>query len=572
MKPMGPSASERAGTVPFPIRLLWGTTPQQREKAMAIGANWVVVQSFGHRRNDFPFFFAPNCRIAALRRRESVAEVRLERALLQEGIAHAHRLGLKAMVHNYEVSLPDEFRRLYPELYQPAVREYRNCCREVREHRSPCLSDPRVREILSQKIAETLRAAGEDCPDTYAFTFNEGLSGTRVSHRCERCREIPFPQMIKWLADAVRDGIRSVSPRILFFHRTWGLNENDDAGWKNIVRRLEFSEGRGEPWLAAHARIFAPPTMHYVASRELPAYVRMQEGEAMGFITKGTWGDISIDHPLNPYIPLLAAAYPTLVELSWENTVSYPRAFHVLALQFQRMAWAARDAGAAGLAGVPCAWGYKSHHQGHGAHEGAGREWIGRLDESQWRLALINFDCFQALCENPDADLRSVITRAIHRRFRRPLPPALTDFVIESQALRARAINVRGIQCTGETLERMVYQILRYGPTVPGWERRLSRDPANLRRIIREKEANMRRAAEIVEAIRGLRHRMPQRAFDEFLGCFSDLRDETVTIGRRILFHFLLWALKDGTIKPDITTLRRIEQQVSNAPPSLRDG
>lgn len=143
--------------------------------------------------------------------------------------------------------------------------------------------------------------------------------------------------MIKWLADAVRDGIRSVSPRLLFFHRTWGLNENDDAGWKNIVRRLEFSEGRGEPWLAAHARIFAPPTMHDVASRDLPAYVRMQKGEAMGFITKGTWGDISIDHPLNPYIPLLAAAHPTLVELSWENTVSHPRAFHVLALQFQRM-------------------------------------------------------------------------------------------------------------------------------------------------------------------------------------------------------------------------------------------
>jgi|GEM_PF-4288285 len=124
MKPKGPSASEHAGTVPFPIRLLWGTTPQQREKAKAIGANWVVVQSFGHRRNDFPFFFAPDRRIAALRRRESATEVRLERALLREGIAHAHRLGLKAMVHSYEVSLPDEFRRLYPELYQPAVREY----------------------------------------------------------------------------------------------------------------------------------------------------------------------------------------------------------------------------------------------------------------------------------------------------------------------------------------------------------------------------------------------------------------------------------------------------------------
>ncbi len=554
---------------PFAIRMLWGTTAEQREKAKTIGCNWAIVQTFGHRRNDFPFYFASDPKVAAIRKKESAAEVRLERALLREGIAHAHRLGLKALIHSYEVSIPEEFRRLYPELYQPWIREYRNCCLEVREHRSPCVSDPRVREILSQKVAETIRAAGDDLPDGYAFTFNECLSGARINHRCEKCREIPFPQMIKWLADSVRDGIRSVSSSIQFFHRTWGLNENDDAGWKNIVRRFEFSEGCGEPWLAAHARIFAPPNLHYVASRDLPTYVRMQAGEKMGFITKGTWGDISLDHPLNPYLSILAATHPTVVELSWEDAASYPRAFHVLALQFQRMARAARAAGAAGLAGVPCAWGYKMHHHGQGGHEGGGREWIGRLEDSHWRLALLNFDVFQALCENPDADLLPVVEKALQTRYGRKLPRTLAAFLLESQTIRARALNCRGIQCTGETLERMYYQILRYGPTVPGWEKKLSRDPANLKRILRAKEANMRRAGEIVDTIARMKGRIPQAAWEEFWGCFRDLHRESVEIGRRQIFHFLLWALKDGTLKPNLATLQLLEKQIRYESPSL---
>jgi hypothetical protein len=557
-------ASKR--NAPFDIRMLWASTPEQREKARAIGCNWGVVYTCGHRRNDFPIFYKADARIAALRKMQSAAVVREERTLLRQGVDHAHRLGLKALIHSYEVSIPEEFRAVYPELYQPEIHEYRDACPAVRHKRAPCPSDPRVREIISRKVAETLAAA--DGVDGYAFCLNECLSGTRINHRCERCRDIPFPQMIKWVADAVRDGVRSAGGQVQFFHRMWGLNENDD-GWKNFGRRFTFSEGCGEPWLEAHAKAFAPEHLHYVPSRDLPVYVGMQRNEEMGFITKGTWADISIDHPLNPYIGLHAKHHPTIVELSWENTNHHPAAFHVLACQFQRMARYARDRGASGLAGIPCAWGYKSNHHGVGGHDGGGRPRIGNLDESYHRLAMLNFDVFQTVVRDPDADLERVLDAALKRRYGVRLPARMAQLMIESQTIRAGINNYRGIQCTGENLERMYYQILRYGPTVPNWEKRLSRDPANIRRLSREKEANMRRAGQILDEIEALSPQMPEAATAEFKGCFADLRDEAVLISRRQILHFLLWTLKDGTMRPGMATIQLIEKQIRSENPSI---
>lgn len=552
----------------FDIKMLWASTPQQRVKAQEIGCNWAVVYTYGHRRNDFPIFYSADRRIAALRKRDSAAVVKEELDMLRRGVDHAHELGLKAMVHSYEVSLPEEFREIYPELYQPEVKEYRNASPAVARNRAPCPSDPRVREIISEKVAEIVAAA--DGVDGYAFCLNECLSETRINHRCELCRDIPFPQMIKWVADAVRDGVRRGNPQTQFFHRMWGLNENDDGGWKNKERRLIFGEGQNEDWLEGYVNAFKPDHMHYIASRDLPAYIKMQRDEDMGFITKGTWGDISINLPLNPYIGLHAKHHPTVIELSWENTNHHPAAFHMLPAQFQRMARLARSKGATGIAGIPCAWGYKDNHHGSGGHDGGSRPFIGTLDESYNRLTLIHFDIIQALMNDPDADLTKVLDGVLKRRYGKKLPARMTELFFESEKIRENTNNFRGIQITGDTLERMYYCILRYGPTVPNWEERMSRNPANIRRLIREKEANMRRAAEAVNEIESMRGKLPEPAYEEFLACFSDLRNESVLVGRRQILHFLLWALKDGTMKPDMATIKLIEEQIRSNSPSLK--
>ena len=98
----------------------------------------------------------------------------------------------------------------------------------------------------------------------------------------------------------------------------------------------------------------------------------------------------------------------------------------------------------------------------------------------------------------------------------------------------------------------------------------MSRNPANIRRLIREKEANMRRAAEAVNEIESMRGKLPEPAYEEFLACFSDLRNESVLVGRRQILHFLLWALKDGTMKPDMATIKLIEEQIRSNSPSLK--
>lgn len=543
----------------FPIRMLYAVTPQTRERAAAMGCNWALVYTLGHKahrsadnprpNDDLPIYFDADPRVAALRRETKKGAVEFERRTLRQAVDHAHRLGLKAMIHSYEVSLPPELRQAYPALWRPMVREYRNCCAETRANFEPCLSDPDVRELISLKIAETVRQVPD--LDAYTFSFNECLSLTKVRHRCDICRDIPFPQMIQWLTESVREGLRRVNPKIRLFHRLWGLNEHDDVYHENTAREYEFSKGEcAKEWMPAHVKVYAPRSMHYKPSEDLAQYLRSQRGTGIGYIAKATWADVSIDMPLNPWLKALKG-HDTIVELSFESTCARREQFHVLADQFQRAAQFARDCGAAGLAGIPLHWGDK--HNELPAERGF-------MDQKWWQVNMLNFDVIEALLRDPDVDMRATIRAALRKRYGAALPARFTDYVMESQHLRAGAINIRGIRAGGENIEEMHYQLLRYAPTVKGWRARLSRSPANLRRIFKEKDAVIARANAIVEDIRRCKGTVPPKAREEFLACFTLLRDSVTAICRRQKLNYLLWALKDGTIRCDIKTIHQIEK------------
>lgn len=544
----------------FPLRMLYAVTPQAREKAAEMGCNWALVYTLGHKahrsndnplpHDDLPIYFDADPKVAALRR-ENKKGIEFEKRILRDSIAHARRLGLKTMIHSYEVSLPPELRQVYPSLWRPMVKEYRNCCPETRANREPCLSDPRVLELISLKVAETVRQVPE--LDAYAFSFNECLSLTKIRHRCELCRDTPVWTMIQRLAEAVRAGVNSVNPKIRLFHRLWGINEHDDVYHANIVRQMEFSKGDyTKAWLPVHAKVYAPRNMHFKPSEDLPKYLASQKGTGLGFIAKATWADVSIDLPLNPWIKALKG-HDTFVELSFESSSLSRKGFHVLGNQFQRAARFARACGAEGLAGIPVDWGDKYNER---------NPQRGFQDEAWWRLSLLNFDVVAAVMKNPDTDLPAVIRNVLKKRYGAALPAKLADYVLESQSIKAGSINIRGVRATGTELEEMYYQLLRYGPTVKDWRKRLSRDPANLARILKEKDAVMARAEAILADIRTFEGKIPKKAFEEFVSCFTDLRDQAAASCKRQKFNYLLWALKDGTIKPDMKTLHAIEKCV----------
>lgn len=545
---------------PFPVRMLYAVTPQAREKAAQMGCNWALVHTMGHKahrsnenplpNDDLPLYLASDPRVAALRR-EKRKFIEFEKRVLRESVEHARSLGLKTMIHSYEFSLPPECRNVYPSLYRPMVKEYRNCSPETRANREPCPSDPDVRDIISRKVAETCRVAPG--LDAYAFSFNECISLTKIRHRCERCRDIPFWQLIQWLQEAVRAGVESVNPKIRLFHRLWGLNEHDDVYQKNIERQMEFSKGDWtKAWLPAHARIYAPRSMHYKPSVDLVKYLKLQQGTNLGFIAKATWADVSIDLPLNPWIKRLKG-HDTIVELSFESASLRPDGFHVLARQFQRAARFARAQKAIGVAGIPVDWGDKSHERDPRRAD---------QDEGWWRLGLLNFDAVEAVSKNPDCDMPRVIGKALQKRFGARIPARLVQYVIESQAIKAGALNIRGVRATGHDLEDMYYQLLRYGPTIPNWKTLISRSPANVRRVLKEKDAVMARTEAILADIRTFEGKIPAKAYAEFVSCFTDLRNTTVSSCKRQKFNFLLWAMKDGTMPCDMKMVHEIEKCV----------
>lgn len=547
----------------FPIRMLYATTPQTREKAAQMGCNWALVHTMGHKahrsnenprpNDDLPIYFTSVPQVAALRRAKRKG-IEFEKRILCESVDHAHKLGMKAMIHSYEVSIPPECKNIYPSMYRPFVKEYRNCCAETRSNREPCLSDPDVRELISLKIAEVIRLVPD--LDAYAFSFNECLSLTKIRHRCERCRDLPFWQMILWLEESVHAGVESVNPKIRLFHRTWGLNEHDDQYQKSMEQRLEFSRGDvSKAWLPAHAKVYAPRNMHYKPSEDFAKYLELVKGKDLGFITKATGADVALGMPLNPWIRHLKG-FDTIVELSWERTVEFPDTFHVLSEQFPRAARLSRDNGVTGVVGVPVHWGDKYHERETERND---------LDEGWWRLSMLNFDVFEAVSRNPDADMFKVIDKALKTRFGTKLPAPLVNYVIESQTITSEALNIRGIQAMGWELDGMYEEILRYGPFIKNWKSRVSRSPANIRRILADKDAVMARAKAIVADIRTYEGKIPERAYAEFLSSFTDLYKRAVRVCQRQKFNMLLWALKDGTMPCDMKMVHVMGQCLRNS-------
>jgi hypothetical protein len=117
---------------------------------------------------------------------------------------------------------------------------------------------------------------------------------------------------------------------------------------------------------------------------------------------------------------------------------------------------------------------------------------------------------------------------------------------------------VRGIRATCACLAGFHYQLWRYGPTRKDWLKRVYPTPGNVSRVFADKDRNVARAQGMLDRIDALKPRITAEAYDEFRLCFGNL----LALARRWqAAHkqaMMLWAIKQGTIRPTLAQLEAL--------------
>lgn len=532
----------------FDIRMLYAAHSDLLPYARKLDLNWVVPASMGHKGNaveDDPPVFMPRYPRLAPRRRALAARIGAEQARVRRMIALARKDGLKILLHSYEPSLPEGFLDAYPSLYSREIREYYQAGPpEVRRNRQLCVARPEVREALAAKMEELIRLFPDI--DAFAYTNNESSSTTKLVHRCDVCRDIPFSRTMKMLHDALAEGIRRSGRPVRLIDRCWGAHETDFMFFDRFDKMIDFGIVEGDKsWMKPYADCFRPARLHFVPSRDNPAYIRLMKNVDTGFMYKASWADCNIHHPLNPWIGAYKG-HSQICELSFEMLRDSRQDFYLMGYELQRRARLARARKVNGLVAVPMSWGAQERW-GNFAH---------------WSLNEANLFVFAALCRNPDVSLERTVADYLKQRYGRPLPPEMTTLLLESEDVAAAAMNLRGAQVGGTGLADCYYQLMRYAPMRPGWEARIRPTPANRTQALRDKARAVARAEGMLRRIDAAKPRLPRRAYEEFRACFGTLRDKTRRFQISHDVFLTLWGIKDGLVKPTVAELDALAVKV----------
>jgi hypothetical protein len=539
----------RAGSR-FRYRMMNVKSVELIDYAKRLGMNWVVAVSSGQKggqpENDPPVYMRGYEKLAPIRRALR-RRIETQKKRTADMIAHAKRSGLKVIYNTYEPSLPEGFLQAYPRMFSKHIREYyRYRFPEIRRSRNLCVARRDVRQAITAKVEQICRTFPDI--DGFTYTNNESSSTTKVWHRCETCRSIPYPRMMMFLHEAMREGIRRAGRRIKLFYRCWGTHETDESYWGAYKKRLDFgtAELEGKEWIAPHVKCFARQRLHFRPSRDIPEFIRLLKGDDAGVIYKATWADVNVHHPLNPWIGKYRG-HDQICEISFEHSRNAPDVFYIIGKEMQRRARRAAARGVDGLCGVPVFWGV------HDVRSSA-------FHPSQWSLGELNLYLYAGLTKNVDADLERAAARYLKMRYGKPLPRELAKMLLDTEDVAADAMNIRGVQATRDGLAGLYYSLLRYGPMYPDWEKRVYPTPQNIKRVFKDKDRTIRRAKKMVRRIDELKSKLPRRAYGEFRECFGNLLRLARRWGASHKHSLILWALKEGTLKPTIPILEHLHQ------------
>ncbi|KPJ62215.1 MAG: hypothetical protein AMS15_04695 [Planctomycetes bacterium DG_23] len=542
---------------PFKYRMLNAPTTELIDYAHNLGMNWVVAETSGHKDTEFPFedppVYMPGLkRLYPIRKRMSRA-IEKERRRLHRLFTYAKKKGLKVIYHTYEVSVPKGFERAYPRMFSPAIREFRGRATAEQRSRQLCVSRAQVREVIAQKIQEVCQTFPE--LDGFAYTNNESSTQTHCWHRCEDCRNITFSRMMKFLHDAILEGIRRSGRPVRLFVRCWGTHETDFKYWEAFKKRVQYGahELAGKEWLPAHVKAFAPKHLHFKPSRDILPFVRSLKGQDTAFIYKASWGDNNLHHPLNPWIGKYAP-HDQVCEISFEHHHYPERAFYIMGREMQRRVRLCAARGV-GICALTSSWG---HHQSKSYRVHPSRQLLGEL----------NLYLLGELMKNPEANLERVTARYLRGRYGKKVAAEkeLVGFLLDSEDIAAQAMNVKGVRTTSDAeriptgFHNFFGSIVRYAAMYPHWEKRLWPSQGNIKRIFRDKERNVKRAEQIVQRIEALKKNLPARAYQEFSTCFGWLLTMARSFRAAHMLFYTMWALREGELQPTTHKLDRLHE------------
>lgn len=531
-------------TSPFKYRMLYATTPELIDYARKYGCNWVVVATTGHKAvsipiEDPPVYMKEYEKMLPERRalRERIEGRRNE---IRKLIRQARAGGMKSIYHCYEPCLPQGFQQAYPGLfckYEPAMGMGRPGG-DAEDIREVCVARPEVRDALADKVAEVCRIFDID---GFSYTNNESSTRTQVWHRCECCKDVPFSQMMKYLNDAMAEGIRRSGKDVKLFNRCWGGHEVDQQYWLNYKLRHKFgiSELEDKAWLPAYAESHKPAGMHFVPKRDIPAYLKLLEGDDTAFIYKATWADVNIHQKLNPWLGKYKG-HDQIVELSIEHSTGGAHNFFIMGRELQRRARLCAKVGVEGIVGVPINWGGQVSHF------------------DKWSMHELNLHLYGTLQNDPDADIQKATEAWLKERYGAKLPAEVASLLLDTEDVQAEGVNINGHKVAGGGLSNFYYEILRYAWMVPNWQKKIEPTAANRKRIFAQKDRNVKKAEAMAQRIEQIKDKLPAAAYAELHERFRDLMWQARYYAAMHKHSMMLWAMKDGYEKPTLKNLETV--------------
>jgi hypothetical protein len=538
--------------------MVYAPNPDFIDWASEAGANWVVVDSFGHLgndsgglRDDVPALLAGEPEIAK-RRRPHAAHIDREVERVNALIEQAHARGMQAALACYQVALPAEARDVFPDLWRPPVKEIQRVVPKAAWRWSPCLSDKQLRDLLTLTVAEVISAF--PAADGFIYSFHESMFNATITHRCEQCRDIPYPHMLRYLYDCMRAGVDRARSSARLFVRCWGLLHSEEVYWAN-ARRAHEQKLRlpGKP-IPTYAPDIEP--LRYSPQRDFPQFLEALRGEKVTFVSKLTYGDYNLGQPTNPWIGRIKG-FEHIGELSFEHVSSGKWTFTLIPDHVQRLTDVARRAGLAGLALVPYSWGVRGTHLKTWRFSADTRAGLG-LNAGNFAIVAEAFAVEPRPCE--------ALHEWLCRRYGQAVVPELARLLAETEQISIAMFTWNGVSYlmnfdlshhwgVMDSLISRRSNALWYASHYEDGLARIEPTKENFARVRATQDGALAGAERLLDEAGAATCGLSAEARDEIMGHLRYYRDwmEVVWLSQRIMLRLWQWETDGAAITPQDT-------------------